>query len=104
MRCYQQPGHPSRTPEGPIGPVHCCADSYYAVIGSSVAAVEAAGRSPPPFAELVLLTHAEPLLRPLYLLAGMWEPHFSTCTQIRHSSDVPEPVLASSRRAAPKLQ
>ncbi|WP_395485385.1 DUF6193 family natural product biosynthesis protein [Streptomyces sp. KHY 26] len=69
--------------------MHCCADSYYAVIGSSVTAVEAAGRSPPPFAELVLLTHAEPLLRPLYLLAGMWEPHFSTCTQIRHSSDVP---------------
>ncbi|MFJ8596949.1 DUF6193 family natural product biosynthesis protein [Streptomyces sp. NPDC093598] len=42
-----------------------------------------------PFAELVLVAHAEPLLRQLYPWAGMWELHFSRCTEIRHTWDLP---------------
>ncbi len=42
-----------------------------------------------PFAELVLAAHAEPLLRQLYPWTGMWELHFSRCTEIRHTWDVP---------------
>ncbi|MEV7068526.1 DUF6193 family natural product biosynthesis protein [Streptomyces collinus] len=42
-----------------------------------------------PFAELVLVAHAEPLLRQLYPWTGMWELHFSRCTDIRHTWDVP---------------
>lgn len=42
-----------------------------------------------PFAELVLVAHAAPLLRQLYPWAGMWELHFSRCTEIRHTWDIP---------------
>lgn len=42
-----------------------------------------------PFAELVLEAHAEPLLRQLYPWAGMWELHFSSCTEIRLTWDIP---------------
>ncbi|MET8723833.1 DUF6193 family natural product biosynthesis protein [Streptomyces misionensis] len=42
-----------------------------------------------PFAELVMEAHAEPLLRQLYPWAGMWELHFSRCTEIRHTWDIP---------------
>ncbi len=42
-----------------------------------------------PFAKLVLVAHAEPLLRQLYPWAGMWELHFSRCTEIRHTWDIP---------------
>ncbi|MGW0769100.1 DUF6193 family natural product biosynthesis protein [Streptomyces sp. NPDC002676] len=42
-----------------------------------------------PFAELVREAHAEPLLRQLYPWTGMWELHFSRCTEIRHTWDIP---------------
>lgn len=42
-----------------------------------------------PFAELVRVAHAELLLRQLYPWTGMWELHFSRCTEIRHTWDVP---------------
>ncbi|MGW5355105.1 DUF6193 family natural product biosynthesis protein [Streptomyces sp. NPDC004031] len=42
-----------------------------------------------PFAELVLRAHAEPRLRQLYPWAGMWELHFSRCTEIPHTWDIP---------------
>ncbi|MFG3163384.1 DUF6193 family natural product biosynthesis protein [Streptomyces sp. NPDC048232] len=42
-----------------------------------------------PFAKLVLVAHAEPLLRQLYPWTGMWELHFSRCTEIRHTWDIP---------------
>lgn len=42
-----------------------------------------------PFAQLVLVAHAEPLLRQLYPWTGMWELHFSRCTEIRHTWDIP---------------
>jgi hypothetical protein len=42
-----------------------------------------------PFAKLVLVAQAEPLLRQLYPWAGMWELHFSRCTEIRHTWDIP---------------
>ncbi|MFJ3282861.1 DUF6193 family natural product biosynthesis protein [Streptomyces halstedii] len=44
---------------------------------------------PAPFAELVRVAHAEPPLRRLYPWAGMWELHFSRCTEIRHTWDIP---------------
>ncbi|MFB7979768.1 DUF6193 family natural product biosynthesis protein [Streptomyces vinaceus] len=42
-----------------------------------------------PFAELVVAAHAEPLLRQLYPWTGMWELHFSRCTEARHTWDIP---------------
>ncbi|MFI6144522.1 DUF6193 family natural product biosynthesis protein [Streptomyces sp. NPDC051109] len=42
-----------------------------------------------PFAELVRVAHAEPLLRQLFPWTGMWELHFSRCTEIRHTWDIP---------------
>ncbi|MFG2142096.1 DUF6193 family natural product biosynthesis protein [Streptomyces sp. NPDC048650] len=42
-----------------------------------------------PFAELVRVAHAEPLLRQLYPWTGMWELHFSRCTVIRPTWDIP---------------
>ncbi|WP_438306343.1 DUF6193 family natural product biosynthesis protein [Streptomyces sp. HUAS TT11] len=42
-----------------------------------------------PFAELVLVAHAGPLLRQLYPWTGMWELHFSRCTEMRHTWDIP---------------
>ncbi|MGW7351707.1 DUF6193 family natural product biosynthesis protein [Streptomyces sp. NPDC054784] len=42
-----------------------------------------------PFAELTLVAHAEPRLRQLYPWTGMWELHFSRCTEIRHTWDIP---------------
>jgi hypothetical protein len=42
-----------------------------------------------PFAELVRVAHAEPLLRQLYPWTGMWELHFSRCTEIRYTWDIP---------------
>ncbi|MER5833188.1 DUF6193 family natural product biosynthesis protein [Streptomyces sp. NPDC002130] len=49
------------------------------------------GRSPlhAPFAALVHRAHAEPLLRQLHPWAGMWELHFSRCTQARYTWDIP---------------
>ncbi|MEV8021297.1 DUF6193 family natural product biosynthesis protein [Streptomyces sp. NPDC086554] len=42
-----------------------------------------------PFAELALVAHAEPLLRQLFPWTGMWELHFSRCTQARYTWDIP---------------
>ncbi|MFF8381815.1 DUF6193 family natural product biosynthesis protein [Streptomyces sp. NPDC015661] len=42
-----------------------------------------------PFAELVRVAYAEPLLRQLYPWTGMWELHFSRCTEIPHTWDIP---------------
>lgn len=42
-----------------------------------------------PFAEMVRVAHAEPLLRQLFPWTGMWELHFSRCTEIRHTWDIP---------------
>ncbi|MEV5613637.1 DUF6193 family natural product biosynthesis protein [Streptomyces sp. NPDC052225] len=42
-----------------------------------------------PFAELVLAAHAEPLLRRLFPWTGMWELHFSRCTEARLTWDIP---------------
>ncbi|MET9809893.1 MULTISPECIES: DUF6193 family natural product biosynthesis protein [Streptomyces] len=42
-----------------------------------------------PFAELVRVAHAEPLLRQLHPWTGMWELHFSRCTEMRHTWDIP---------------
>ncbi|MDG4856604.1 DUF6193 family natural product biosynthesis protein [Streptomyces sp. T-3] len=42
-----------------------------------------------PFTELVRVAQAEPLLRQLYPWTGMWELHFSRCTEIRYSWDIP---------------
>ncbi|KOX03353.1 hypothetical protein ADK65_07310 [Streptomyces sp. NRRL B-1140] len=42
-----------------------------------------------PFAELVRVAHAEPLLRRLHPWTGMWELHFSRCTQVRYTWDIP---------------
>ncbi|MCP9945290.1 DUF6193 family natural product biosynthesis protein [Streptomyces somaliensis] len=42
-----------------------------------------------PFAELVLVAYAEPLLRRLHPWTGMWELHFSRCTESRYTWDVP---------------
>ncbi|MFJ8927320.1 DUF6193 family natural product biosynthesis protein [Streptomyces sp. NPDC102364] len=41
-----------------------------------------------PFSELVLAAHSEPLLRQLHPWTGMWELHFSRCTEIRYTWDV----------------
>ncbi|RSN50937.1 hypothetical protein DMH12_23660 [Streptomyces sp. WAC 04229] len=38
---------------------------------------------------MVLVAHAEPLLRQLHPWTGMWELHFSRCTEIRHTWDIP---------------
>ncbi|WP_393074443.1 DUF6193 family natural product biosynthesis protein [Streptomyces sp. LN704] len=42
-----------------------------------------------PFAELVRVAHAEPPLRQLYPWTGMWELHFSRCTEFPHTWDIP---------------
>ncbi|MGP3683374.1 DUF6193 family natural product biosynthesis protein [Streptomyces sp. IBSNAI002] len=42
-----------------------------------------------PFARLVRAAHAEPLLRRLAPWTGMWELHFSRCTEIRYTWDIP---------------
>ncbi|WP_256259507.1 DUF6193 family natural product biosynthesis protein [Streptomyces mirabilis] len=42
-----------------------------------------------PFAELVRVVHAEPLLRQLSPWTGMGELHFGRCTEIRHTWDIP---------------
>lgn len=42
-----------------------------------------------PFAELVRVARAEPLLRQLFPWTGMWELHLSRCTEIRHTWDIP---------------
>lgn len=40
------------------------------------------------FAELVRVAHAEPRLRGLYPWSGMWELHFSRCTEQRYTWDI----------------
>ncbi|WSW23645.1 DUF6193 family natural product biosynthesis protein [Streptomyces sp. NBC_01003] len=35
------------------------------------------------------VAHAEPLLRQLFPWTGMWELHFSRCTEIRYPWDIP---------------
>ncbi|MGW5449472.1 DUF6193 family natural product biosynthesis protein [Streptomyces asiaticus] len=40
-------------------------------------------------AELVAAAYAEPQLRQLFPWIGMWELHFSRCTEQRWTSDVP---------------
>ncbi|MFI8218361.1 DUF6193 family natural product biosynthesis protein [Streptomyces sp. NPDC085932] len=56
-------------------------------------AEEAAARHASPlaeaFAELVRVAHTEPLLRRLHPWAGMWELHFSRCTEHPPTWDVP---------------
>ncbi|WP_234048649.1 DUF6193 family natural product biosynthesis protein [Streptomyces liliifuscus] len=42
-----------------------------------------------PFTEMVRVAHAEPQLRQLYPWTGMWELHFSRCTEIRPTWDIP---------------
>ncbi|MEU8763711.1 DUF6193 family natural product biosynthesis protein [Streptomyces sp. NPDC048659] len=42
-----------------------------------------------PFAELVRVAHAQPLLRQLFPWTGMWELHFSRCTEMKYTWDVP---------------
>ncbi|MGW1894206.1 DUF6193 family natural product biosynthesis protein [Streptomyces sp. NPDC002004] len=42
-----------------------------------------------PFAEMVRVAYAEPLLRQLYPWTGMWELHFSRCTERRPTWDIP---------------
>ncbi|MFG2668333.1 DUF6193 family natural product biosynthesis protein [Streptomyces sp. NPDC048387] len=42
-----------------------------------------------PFAELVRVAHAEPLLRQLHPWTGMWELHFSRCTEMQYTWDLP---------------
>ncbi|QKW10817.1 hypothetical protein HUT18_12400 [Streptomyces sp. NA04227] len=42
-----------------------------------------------PFTELVRVAYAEPLLRQLYPWSGMWELHFSRCTEHRPTWDIP---------------
>ncbi|QDY80689.1 hypothetical protein FQU76_01625 [Streptomyces qinzhouensis] len=42
-----------------------------------------------PFAELVRVARAEPILRQLLPWTGMWELHFSRCTEMRYTWDVP---------------
>ncbi|KPI15700.1 hypothetical protein OK074_2145 [Actinobacteria bacterium OK074] len=41
------------------------------------------------FPRLVRAAYAEPRLRQLYPWTGMWELHFSRCTQWRHTWDIP---------------
>ncbi|MEV7282139.1 DUF6193 family natural product biosynthesis protein [Streptomyces sp. NPDC093111] len=42
-----------------------------------------------PFAKLVRVAHAEPLLRQLHPWTGMWELHFSRCTEMNYTWDIP---------------
>ncbi|WP_329355332.1 DUF6193 family natural product biosynthesis protein [Streptomyces anulatus] len=42
-----------------------------------------------PFAKLVRVAHAEPLLRQLFPWTGMWELHFSRCTDMDYTWDIP---------------
>lgn len=42
-----------------------------------------------PFTEMVWAAYAEPQLRQLYPWTGMWELHFSRCTQGRATWDLP---------------
>ncbi|MFY1677373.1 DUF6193 family natural product biosynthesis protein [Streptomyces sp. WMMC905] len=41
------------------------------------------------FAEMVRMAYEVPRLRQLYPWAGMWELHFSRCTEPRHTWDIP---------------
>ncbi|MFD5571144.1 DUF6193 family natural product biosynthesis protein [Streptomyces cadmiisoli] len=42
-----------------------------------------------PFAKLVRAAHVEPLLRQLAPWTGMWELHFSRCTEMAYTWDIP---------------
>ncbi|MFH8574317.1 DUF6193 family natural product biosynthesis protein [Streptomyces sp. NPDC017993] len=42
-----------------------------------------------PFTELLQVAHAEPRLRQLYPWTGMWELHFSRCTEFRPTWNIP---------------
>ncbi|CAM5435764.1 DUF6193 family natural product biosynthesis protein [Streptomyces tanashiensis] len=42
-----------------------------------------------PFAVLARVAHAEPLLRRLHPWTGMWELHFSRCTEMNYTWDLP---------------
>ncbi|WP_327122031.1 DUF6193 family natural product biosynthesis protein [Streptomyces sp. NBC_01341] len=42
-----------------------------------------------PFAKLVRVAHGEPLLRQLSPWTGMWELHFSRCTEMDYTWDIP---------------
>ncbi|MER6458907.1 DUF6193 family natural product biosynthesis protein [Streptomyces sp. NPDC001228] len=42
-----------------------------------------------PFTEMVRVAYAEPQLRQLHPWTGMWELHFSRCTGIRPTWDIP---------------
>ncbi|MFI6695042.1 DUF6193 family natural product biosynthesis protein [Streptomyces sp. NPDC050433] len=54
-------------------------------------------------AELVAAAYAEPRLRQLFPWIGMWELHFSRCTEQRWTWDVPYigPTAAGSDHAGP---
>ncbi|MFE1954296.1 DUF6193 family natural product biosynthesis protein [Streptomyces sp. NPDC059524] len=54
-------------------------------------------------AELVVAAYAEPRLRQLFPWAGMWELHFSRCTEQRWTWDVPYigPTAAGPGHAGP---
>ncbi|MFH8409083.1 DUF6193 family natural product biosynthesis protein [Streptomyces sp. NPDC018019] len=54
-------------------------------------------------AELVAEAHAEPQLRQLFPWIGMWELHFSRCTELRWTWDVPYigPTAAGPGHAGP---
>ncbi|MFQ6196995.1 DUF6193 family natural product biosynthesis protein [Streptomyces sp. NPDC000405] len=42
-----------------------------------------------PFTEMARVAYAEPQLRQLYPWTGMWQLHFSRCTEIRYTWDIP---------------
>ncbi|MDX3749577.1 DUF6193 family natural product biosynthesis protein [Streptomyces sp. AK08-02] len=51
-----------------------------------------------PYAEMVRAAYAEPQLRQLFPWTGMWELHFSRCTQVRHTWDIPYVAPAKDGR------
>ncbi|MFI0780318.1 DUF6193 family natural product biosynthesis protein [Streptomyces sp. NPDC021212] len=51
-----------------------------------------------PFSALVLASSAQPLLRRLYPWTGMWELHFSRCTEPRYTWDIPYVAPSYDRR------
>lgn len=51
-----------------------------------------------PFAKLVRVAHAEPLLRQFFPWTGMWELHFSRCTEMDYTWDIPYIGTLSSGR------
>jgi hypothetical protein len=51
-----------------------------------------------PYAEMVRAAYAEPRLRQLFPWTGMWELHFSRCTEVRYTWDIPYVAPAKDGR------